>query len=87
MRSCIYSEFRNYFRSVLLETRATLGITQEQMAARLLMSPRNYAVLESGKSGCGTVYFMLFQIRCCPERNAFLSRLSALLEQIENENR
>ena len=38
MRSHIYSVFKNYFRSVLLETRATLGITQEQMAARLLMS-------------------------------------------------
>lgn len=87
MRNCIYSEFKNYFRSVLLETRATLGITQEQMAARLLMSPRNYAGLESGKSCCGTVTFLLFLFRCCPDRNAFLSRLSALLEQIEDENR
>ena len=70
MRSCIYSVFKNYFRSVLLETRATLGITQEQMAARLLMSPRNYAGLESGKScllqrPCSALRSFCLCDRCC----------------------
>lgn len=48
-------ELKAYLRDVLLSTRQSLDLTQEQMAAKLHMSPRSYCDLERGVTGFSAV--------------------------------
>lgn len=82
MRNKLYSEFKNYFRCALLDARAKKNCTQEEMAALLEMSPRAYANLESGKSCCNTITFLLFLRRACPHPFAFLVTLFRRMDDI-----
>ncbi len=56
------AELKVYLRDILLTYRQTLGLTQEQMASRLRMTPRSYSDLERGKTGFSAVslIFLLY---------------------------
>lgn len=68
-----------YLRASILRARGALRLTQEQMAALLLMSTRAYAKLEAGVSCCSLATVLIFLSRCCPDRRAFLDGLFDLL--------
>ena len=46
-------------RSLALETRATLGLTQKEMSELLSIGERSYCDIESGTSICGTLTVIL----------------------------
>ena len=52
MRKLFRKQIKDYLRVSFLQTRGSLHLTQEQMAARLLVSTRAYAKLESGRTCC-----------------------------------
>ncbi len=57
-------ELKLYLSKVLPDVRHELGLTQEQMAARLRMTPRSYSDLERGETGPSAVSlaFLLYQL-------------------------
>ena len=85
MKKILCRELKAYMRSELLKNRAALGISQEEMAHRLLMSARAYSALESGRSCCSFITAALFLSRCCLDRGAFLDGLLAIFEVSEAE--
>lgn len=60
-------EIKAYLRASILRTRAASGITQGEMAHRLLLSTRAYAKLEAGAC-CSLVTALIFLSRGCPDR-------------------
>ena len=71
-----------------MKARHRLGLTQEQMAARLWMSTRGYTALEGGQACFGLATFLLFLFRCCrteEETKGFLGGLRAIFEDTEQK--
>lgn len=75
-REIIKREFRNS----LLKTRASFGLTQEQMAPKLYMSVRAYCGLESGENGCGTLTLVIYLLFVCEDPIELLEKLRTALE-------
>lgn len=68
---CLRSIFCRWIRN----TRAELEISQEEMAAKLYMSRRSYADLESGVSCCGTLTLTVFLTEICEDPERFLEEV------------
>ena len=85
MRKSFRKQIKDCLRISFLQTRGSLHLTQEQMAARLLMSTRAYAKLESGRtcSCCSLLTSLIFLSRCCTDRRAFLEGLFKLLDSFD----
>lgn len=79
MRKSFRKQIKDYLRVSFLQTRGSLHLTQEQMAARLLMSTRAYAKPEAGRTCCS----LIFLSRCCTDRRAFLEGLLDLLDSFD----
>ncbi len=82
MKEQINILIKYYLHDALICKRTSMGLTQEEMAQLLLISPRAYASLESLKSTCSIVTFLLFLLLCGPERDDFLNGLLSVLEKI-----
>lgn len=83
MKKLFLKEIKAYLRTSILRTRAALGITQEEMAHRLLLSTRAYAKLEAGGACCSLTTALIFLSRCCPDRKSFLDGLLDLLDSFD----
>ena len=82
MRTLFHQKIKHYIRCQLLTTRRTMDISQDNMASILGMSTRSYTKLESGENCCNLVTFILFLRYCCPDINAFISKLFELLDEV-----
>ena len=77
-----YSDIlKTQFYHRIIETRATLGLTQEQMAEALAMSARSYMYLDHGKHSCSALTLSLYLIYYCPDVDAFLQELKTAFEK------
>lgn len=83
MKKSFRKLIKDYLRVSFLQTRDALHLTQEQMAARLLMSTRAYAKLETGHSCCSLFTALIFLSRRCTDRRAFLEGLFKLLDSFD----
>ena len=83
MRKSFRKQIKDYLRVSFLQTRGSLHLTQEQMAARLLMSTRAYAKPEAGRTCCSLLTSLIFLTRCCTDRRAFLEGLLDLLDSFD----
>lgn len=72
---------KTQFYRHLIETRATLGLTQEQMAETLVMDVRSFMYLDHGKHSCSALTLVLFLIYYCPDADAFLQELKSAFEK------
>lgn len=86
MKQQLLKNLKDYLRTALLQNRAALDISQEEMAHRLLMSSRAFANLESGHSCCSLITMLLFLTRCCTDRRAFIDGLMLILDAAELES-
>lgn len=85
MRCMLLRVLRKYFCAQALHARTKMGMTQAQMAERLVMDERSYSDLEHGVSACSGLTLALFLIYCCDEPGEFLKELRrALEEEIEH---
>lgn len=82
MKKVYITIFKQCFRSYLLQTRNELGLTQAQMSEKLNISERAYANLESGRSCCSTITFVLFLLLCTDINNDFLENLRNSFNEI-----
>ena len=83
MRKQYSGILKSYFHTALFQSRVALGITQEEMAHRLLMANRTYVDLDHGKSCCSALTLALFLVYICVDPTNFLEELR---DAFENEN-
>ena len=81
MRRQYLDILKTHFYRHLIETRATLGLTQEQMAETLIMDVRSFMYLDHGKHCCSALTLSLYLIYYCPDVNMFLRELKAEFEK------
>lgn len=77
--------FKAFFHEKLLHRREDLGITQEEMAHRLVMANRTYVDLDHGKTGCSALTLALFLIYICVDPITFLRELQSAFEKCDRE--
>lgn len=81
MRKHYTKVLKTFLRSKLLNSRAELGISQEDMADRLSMSGRSYVDLEHGETGGGAVTLALFLVYFCEDPVQFQTELREAFER------
>ena len=84
MREHCKCVLKGFFHTYLVETRASLSLTQAKMAQRLAMDERSYTDLDHGKSLCSATTLVLFLLYCCADPMEFLNQLRAELESEAN---
>ena len=72
-----------FFHEKLFHSRVKLGISQEEMAHRLLMACRSYVELDHGKTCCSALTLALYLIYTCEEPLQFLEELRNAFETNE----
>ncbi len=85
MRKHYSTILKTIFYKNLIQTRATLGITQEKMAEALIMDVRSYFNLDHGQSCCSALTLSLYLIYYCPDVELFLKELKEAFENESNE--
>ena len=80
MRERYYQILKTFFSENVVRCRGQLGISQEEMAHRLVMSVRTYSDIELGKSCCGALTLSLFLIYICVDSKLFLAELQNAFE-------
>ncbi|MCM1330675.1 MAG: helix-turn-helix transcriptional regulator [Ruminococcus sp.] len=81
MKEIYKTIFKQHFRYSLLQMRNEKNLTQSQMAEKLNISGRAYADLESGKSCCSTITFILF-LNLCDDYSDFIKDINKSFEEI-----
>lgn len=85
MRSHYNQILKSLFHRELFSARVALGITQEEMAHRLVMACRTYVDLDHGKAGCSALTLALFLIYICAEPLNFLEELRNAFETADHQ--
>ena len=80
MRKLYTQKLRSQFQKHILLDRDRLGISQEEMAARLAMGPRSYISLEHGQSCCGGVTLLIYLLFICKDPESFLEEMRNVIE-------
>lgn len=75
-----------YLREELLSARNDAGLTQEEMASELDISPRAFSSLEGGHSTFGLRTFLLFYLRFCKNQECFFDNVEKIIEEILKES-
>ncbi len=81
MRKHCTNILKEQLHTHLIRNRDDMGITQEEMAHKLMMACRTYVDLDHGKSCCSALTFALYLIYICPDPGAFLNELRGALEE------
>lgn len=79
MRKDLQNVIKTHLRAELLHRRSSLHFTQEKMAEYLHISVRAYVDLESGKSACSLITYLLFLQNCTESATVALQETLALL--------
>lgn len=85
MRQHYTEVLKVFFHQKLFHMREELGITQEEMASRLVMASRTYVDLDHGKTGCSALTLALFLIYVCADPLMFLEELRHAFEEIDDK--
>lgn len=85
MRKQYLKILKSFFHNKLFYARASLGVTQEEMAHRLAMAARTYVDLDHGKTSCSALTLALFLIYVCADPVAFLEELRDAFETYNNK--
>ena len=76
---------KSFFHNKFFYARASLGVTQEEMAHRLAMAARTYVDLDHGKTSCSALTLALFLIYVSTDPVAFLEELRDAFEAYDNK--
>lgn len=74
---------KDYFHGQLITTRKALGLTQSQMAERLMMDDRSYSDLDHGKSCCSVITLIWFLMNVSTTPREFLEGLTKVMLEAE----
>ena len=80
MRHIAEKTLKEDLRVLAIRERERLGLTQRQMAERLMMSESSYSDIETGKAMCGTLTAVLL-LAALETPQLYLERLTTLLSE------
>lgn len=75
---------KSYLRSLALQTRSNMEVTQRIMSERYVMAENSYSALESGDYMCGTLT-TVFLLADQPDPTATLKDIKEKLEKLREE--
>ena len=81
MRTFYADILKKHFSRRLIVARATMHLTQSQMADVLGVGIRSYTNLDHGVYGCSGLTLARYLVYCCPNPMAFLDELYAAFEE------
>ena len=80
MRKFYENTLKKCFHNSLFRTRVDLGLTQAQMADRLIMDNRSYIELDHGNSNCSALTLAMYLAFCCRDPMGFLEEFRRQIE-------
>ncbi len=85
MKHQYYEKIKMFLQEEITKSVTEHKFTNEKASEKLRISTRNYSNIKSGKYSCSTETLCMFIVKMCVDRNAFIERLIAIIEEAENE--
>lgn len=84
MRDLYNKQLKTICHEHIISAKIENGLTQSQMAEYLVMDIRSYADIDSGKSTCGLLTFVLYLMYLCPDIEELIEEIRISFERIKN---
>lgn len=85
MRKTYNNQLKAICHNHIVSERVENNLSQTKMAEILMMDLRSYADIESGKSCCSLLTFILFVIFFCIDTNEIVDEIKIAFEESNNE--
>lgn len=82
MREIYKQAMKDVISKDFYKTRSELGLTQDKMSEKLMLSCRSYIDIEHGASLCGSLSLMLYLLYCCQNPMMFLDEMRIALDKL-----
>ena len=79
MKQACKCALQEHLAKHLAKVRFEEKLTQDKFAEMLMINPRSYSNLESGRNCCCTLTFIMFLAFCCKDVDAFVSELRSII--------
>jgi len=80
MRKTYHTILKTCFHRNLINARVSMGLTQAEMAERLVMDDRSYIDLDHGETCCSATTLALFLVYVCKDVHGFVEELRDAFE-------
>ena len=84
MRNLYNKQLKEICHKHIISAKIDKGLTQAQMAEYLVMDIRSYADIDSGKSSCGLLTFVLYLMYLCPDIDELIEEIRVSFESLSN---
>lgn len=84
MRNLYNKQLKEICHKCIVTAKVKHNLTQAQMAELLVMDIRSYADIDSGKSTCSLLTFVLYMMYLCPDIEALINEIRNSFESIKN---
>ncbi len=84
MRNLYNKQLKTICHKRIISAKVENSLTQAQMAEYLVMDIRSYADIDSGKSACGLLTFVLYLMYLCPDIEELINEIRVSFESIKN---
>ena len=84
MRNLYNKQLKAICHEHIISAKVENELTQSQMAEYLVMDIRSYADIDSGKSACGLLTFVLYLIYLCPDIEELIEEIRVSFERLKD---
>lgn len=84
MKTLYLKILKHYLHVQMKDTRKELHMTQAQMAEKLEIDTRSYSDIDTGKSLCSTLTFVMFLIYFCKDPMKLLEDIKKLFDEAKD---
>ena len=84
MRDLYNEELKMICHKHIILAKTENNLTQAQMAEYFVMDVRSYADIDSGKSSCGLLTFVLYLMYLCPDIDELIEEIRICFESLNN---
>ena len=85
MRNLYKEELKTICHKHIILAKPQINLTQAQMAEYFVMDIRSYADIDSGRSSCGLLTFVLYLIYFCPDLDNFIDEIRDSFEKLKTD--
>lgn len=85
MRDLYNEELKSICHNHIILAKTENNLTQAQMAEYFVMDIRSYADIDSGRSSCGLLTFVLYLIYLCPDIGKFMAEIRDSFEKLKTD--
>ena len=85
MRDLYNEELKMICHKHIILAKTENNLTQAQMAEYFVMDIRSYADIDSGRSSCGLLTFVLYLIYLCPDIGELIDEIRDSFEKLKTD--